>query len=128
MDLYNKYVNELKEDFVLNSINIKEVLYRLPSKKHFWSARLVQHKIEVQKLKKVKVKVLTMIKDDKKSPVRLTKDNEKNFMDSLPQVEQINDNIFEHECIIELIQHALETFKSMDWQVKNLVQLMTMEM
>jgi|688.fasta_scaffold62414_11 hypothetical protein len=128
MDLYNKYVNELKEDFILNSINIKEVLYRLPSKKHFWSARLVNHKIEVQKLKKVKTKLLTMHKDEKKSPIKLTKDNEKNLLDSLPQVEQINDNIFEQECIIELIQHALETFKSMDWQVKNLVQLMTMEM
>jgi len=130
METYNKYDKELAQEFVLNSINIKEVLYKLPAKKHFWASRLVQHKVEVQKLKKAKTKLISVAKTEgtAQSRIKFSKENDSTLLDALPQIETINDRIHEQECIIELLNNAIETFKSMDWQIKSLLQLMTMEM
>jgi hypothetical protein len=52
VDLIKKYKEEIGNDLVINDFNIKEVQLRLPARKHFWAARLIDAKIELHSLQK----------------------------------------------------------------------------
>ena len=45
MELLKKYIEEITKDLYLDDFNIKESQMRLPAKKHFWVARLMDAKI-----------------------------------------------------------------------------------
>ena len=46
MELLKKYIEEITKDLYLDDFNIKESQMRLPAKKHFWVARLMESKIK----------------------------------------------------------------------------------
>ena len=46
MSIMERYIEEIKQDLIVNDFNIKEVQLRLPARKHFWVARLIDAKIK----------------------------------------------------------------------------------
>jgi hypothetical protein len=58
MELLKKYISEINEDLKINDLNIKEVQMRLPSRKHFWVARMIDAKINKTKLYKQKKQLI----------------------------------------------------------------------
>jgi hypothetical protein len=46
MELLKKYIEEITKDLQLDDFNIKESQMRLPARKHFWVARLIETKIK----------------------------------------------------------------------------------
>ena len=74
MDLIKRYKEEIGNDLVINDFNIKEVQLRLPSRKHFWAARLIDAKIELHSLQKQKKALKKQIvkRLQQESPIKLT--------------------------------------------------------
>ncbi|MGA1049417.1 MAG: hypothetical protein ACO3UU_15550, partial [Minisyncoccia bacterium] len=74
MELLNKYKEEIGADLVINDFNIKDVQLKLPSRKHFWVARLIDAKIEHSKLikKRKQLKNALVKRIMSNSPVKLT--------------------------------------------------------
>ena len=58
MSLYDRYKKEIAEEVKIDAFNIKDVAMLAPSKKHFWAARLNDHRIEIQDLKSKKAKII----------------------------------------------------------------------
>ena len=54
MELLAKYIDEINKDLVVTDFNIKDIQLKLPSRKHFWVARLIDAKIKREKLIKHK--------------------------------------------------------------------------
>ena len=46
MELLQQYINEIGKDLVLDDFNLKESQLRLPARKHYWVARLIEAKVE----------------------------------------------------------------------------------
>ena len=74
MELLKKYIDEVGRDLVLDDFNIKEVSLRLPARKHYWVAKLIQTKIErnqtFEKKKKLKKNITKEVIAT--SPVKLS--------------------------------------------------------
>ena len=74
MELLKKYIEEITKDLYLDDFNIKESQMRLPAKKHFWVARLMESKIKRNSLirdkKNLKKQVVKKVISD--SPVKIS--------------------------------------------------------
>jgi len=129
MELLQKYIKEIAEDLKIDEINVKDVQMRTPARKHFWVARLINHKIELEKLKKKKKSILKILMKaaEDNAPVALSKFNLEKSIEEAPQIQEINDSIKENELIIELLEKTEKTFSSLTYDIKNITALMNME-
>lgn len=125
MDQLTKYIEEINNDLVVNDFNIKEVQLRLPSRKHFWVSRLINAKIERDKLlkqKKVRKKELAN-RIISMSTVRLTTQTAEIAAENSAELEDINNRIKELDYIVEYLEKVEKIFASMHWEIKNIIQL-----
>ena len=50
METLKRYIEEVNKDLFIDDFNIKDSQMKLPSRKHFWVARLMDAKINKNKL------------------------------------------------------------------------------
>ena len=102
---------------------------RLPSKKHFWVARLIKHKIEINNYKKQKeeLKRILVEKVVVDSPVVVSKALAERKVDDLAEMNTLNNKIKELEYVIELLEKVEKNFNSMTYDIKNIVEILKLE-
>jgi hypothetical protein len=129
MDLFLKYTQQIAEDLKCSSLNIKEAQMLLPTKKHFWVARLIEQKVNLTALKKKKDKLVKALIDNKQvnSPVALSKVNQEKMCQANETVEKLTEEIKETEMIVEYLEKVEKIFSAMTYDYKNIVELMKME-
>ncbi len=129
MDLLDKYIKEIAEDLKVDELNIKDVQMRLPSKKHFWAARLIKHKIELQQMKRSKDKkrkeLIQQVADN--APIKFSMPALEKTVDSSEDMEELSVSIREHELIIELLEKVEKNFNSMTFDIKNIIEIIKLE-
>lgn len=129
MDLLKKYIEEIGQDLVVDDFNIKEVQMRLPARKHFWVARLIDAKVERGKLlskKKQHKKEMTK-KIIAESPVKITQAVAEQHAERHDSVVQINKQIHEYDLIIEYLEKVEKVFSQMSYDLSNLIKIQQME-
>jgi len=129
MDLFLKYNQQIAEDLKCSSLNVKEAQMVLPSKKHFWVARLIEQKVTLNVLKKKKDRLVKALIDNKQinSPVTLSKVNQEKMCQANETVEKLSEDIRETEMLVEYLEKVEKIFSAMTYDYKNLVELMKME-
>lgn len=129
MDLLDRYIKEIEADLVLDEMNLRDVQLRLPSKKHFWVARLIKHKIEINNYKKQKeeLKRVLVEKVVVDSPVVVSKALAERKVDDLAEMNTLNNKIKELEYVIELLEKVEKNFNSMTYDIKNIVEILKLE-
>jgi hypothetical protein len=129
MDLFLKYTQQVAEDLKCSSLNIKEAQMLLPSKKHFWVARLIEQKVSLTNLKKKKDKLVKALIENKQtnSPVALSKLNLEKMCQANDTVDKLTEEIKETEMIVEYLEKVEKIFSAMTYDYKNIVELMKME-
>ena len=129
MDLIKKYKDEIGQDLVINDFNIKEVQLRLPSRKHFWAARLIDAKIELYSLQKSKktLKKQLVKRIQETSPVKLTPQAAEIAAESSSEISSMNDQIKEYEFIIEYLDKATSVLNQVGWDIKNIIEIQKLE-
>lgn len=129
MDLLKKYKEEIGEDLVVTDYNIKDIQLKLPSRKHFWAARLIDAKIEVHNLqkRKKKLKKAFVQKIITEAPVKLTQQSAEIAAESTDEISAINDSIKEYEFIVEYLEKVEKIMQNMHWEIKNIIDIQRME-
>jgi len=129
MDELNTIIEEIRKDTHIDDMNILEQQKMLPSKKHYWATKLVLYKKEQIELTKKRKKILQeliekIIKESKVSISRATA--EKAVLESKP-IKEIDNRLEELVFIIELLEKSEQIFRSMSYDIKNIIELNKME-
>lgn len=129
LELINRYKDQYEEFTKIDDFNLESRARRVPAEKHFWSARLIDAKIEKYILLKQKKK----IKDDvikkilKESPVTLDKKT-LDTIDSSYEMEEINDKIEMQVFLIEFLETLMKNVQFIAQDIKNMVDLKKIEL
>ena len=129
MDLLTKYSEQIAEELKINSSNVRDAQMFLPSRKHFWVARLIEHKRDLSNLKKKKDKLIKALIDSKQvnSPVVLSKVNQEKILEANDTVEKLADDIKSTELLVEYLEKVEKIYSAMTYDYKNIVELIKME-
>jgi|TARA_R100000781_G_C4076118_1_gene126133 hypothetical protein len=129
VELLKKYIEDINKDLYLDDFNLKEVQMRLPARKHFWVARLIEAKIKrntlFAKKKKLKKDLVKKVIED--SPVRINQTAAETAAERYDSVVNINNSIKEQDTIIEYLEKVEKILSTMHWEVKNIVDINRME-
>lgn len=129
MDLYSRYKKEISDDLKFDAFNLKETAMLVPSKKHFWIARLNDHRIEVAELKSKKIKIIKtlMQKAEQASPVKLSKANLEKMLEEMPEMLDLDAKIAEQEHLVKYLEDSKWVFASFTDDVKNAIETTKLE-
>ena len=129
MELLRKYINEIGQDLVLDDFNLKEAQMRLPARKHFWVARLMEAKIKRNSLirdkKKIKKELVKKVITD--SPVRISQSAAESAAERHESIDSLNKGIAEQDTIIEYLEKVEKIMGNMHWEIKNIIDINKME-
>ena len=129
MELLQRYIKEIEQDLKIDEFNIKEVQMRTPGRKHFWASRMINHKIELEKLKteklKLKKQLLKALADRNEMQLSLTALEK--AVDSTDDIIKINESIKEVEFIVELLEKTEKTLASLSFDLSNCIKIITLE-
>jgi replicative superfamily II helicase len=122
-------MEEVEKDLVVNDFNIKETQLRLPARKHYWVARLIEAKSELQKLndkeKKLQKKLAVKIKEE--APIHLTDKAISTLIDEQDEMFNIKDNKRDLTNVIEYLEKVEKIMSSMGFDIKNIIELNKLE-
>lgn len=129
MDLLQKYTEEIAKDLTFDELSLRDLQLKLPGRKHYWVARLINHKRELEQLKTKKNEIYDQLtkKLIADSPVVLSKSDCVSKISNLSQIKELNQQIKELELVIELLEKTEKTFSETVYSIKNVVQLMQLE-
>ena len=129
MELLRKYIEEITKDLQLDDFNIKESQMRLPARKHFWVARLMEAKIKRNSLfrdkKRLKKEVVKKVILD--SPVRISQSAAESAAERHESISKLNESISEQDTIIEYLEKVEKIMGHMHWEIKNIIDINKME-
>ena len=130
MKLLQKYIDEIGKDLVVDDFNLKEVQMRLPARKHFWVARLMDAKVEknilIAKKKKLKKELTKKVIAD--SPVKISLSTAEQHAERHDSVVQLTESINEYTVIVEYLEKCEKVLSSMSFDLKNIVEINKLEM
>jgi hypothetical protein len=129
MDLYDSYIEELKNDTKVDELNLKEKALFLPGLKAKWVARLIQHKNSLNKLEKKKPKIVNELieKYKKESPIKLHIAVAKEKAEASDELLEINKSISEEKIIIDFLEKVEKILSSMSFDISNIIKIIQIE-
>ena len=127
--MLKKYIEDINKDLYLDDFNLKEVQMRLPARKHFWVARLIEAKIKRNTLfgKKKKLKKDLVKKVIQDSPVRINQTSAETAAERYESVVKLNTSIKDQDTIIEYLEKVEKILGNMHWEIKNVIDMNKME-
>lgn len=129
MELLRRYKEEIGTDLLITDFNIKDIQLKLPSRKHFWAARLIDAKITLQALhkKKKNLKKIIVTKIIAEAPVKLTQQTAEIAAESTDELTVIADSIKEYEFIVEYLEKVEKIMSGMGYDIKNIIEIQKLE-
>jgi hypothetical protein len=129
MEILKRYINDINSELDINEMNLKETSMRAPARKHFWVSRLINHKIELNQLKKTKDSIVKSLIDkaSTSSPVGLSKSALEKSIEHTDEIKKINEELKEHESIIEYLEKVEKIYSSITYDLKNMIHMTSME-
>jgi hypothetical protein len=128
MDL-GQYIEELKQDCVVDEINLKESSLLLPAKKAKWVARLILQKNNLSKLEKEKKELIQRLTDllKEQAVVTLSVAVLKNKAEQHERVLEIDAKIQESKNIIDFLERVEKIMSSMSFDIGNIIKIVQLE-
>ena len=129
MELLKKFIEDVGKDLVLDDFNLKEAQMRLPARKHFWVARLMEAKIKRGELltkKKTLKKTLTKGVIET-SPVKISQAAAESAAERHDAVQELTSKIYECNMIIEYLEKVEKVMGQMGFDIKNIIDVQKME-
>lgn len=124
MELIKKYQAQYEEFCRIDDFNLDERAKRVPAEKHFWVCRLIDAKIEKDRLYKLKASTKNTLQKKimEESPVTLNKQ----ILDDIEKstsLESINQKIKEQEFLVEYLTKIVDLITYISQDVKNIVEI-----
>jgi len=129
-EIIEQYTIESSIDTNIDRLNVTDVQEKLVNNKHKWSARLINHKIKLNKYKNLRLAILEEKIDEYQNtqPVMVNRSIAEKAVIKKKDIREI-DNKINNELLI--IQHVENIYKNISFatnDIKNLVELMKLEM
>lgn len=127
--LFERYDEEIKRQVSINEFNMKDIQMGLPAVRHYWVSRLMFHKHEITRLKKLKKQAKHKIVDKllQESPINLTSKTADMATEEHPVVQKIDDQIAENEHLVEYLTKVESSFRNVSYDISNLIKIMQLE-
>jgi hypothetical protein len=124
-----KFIEELKEDCVVDEINLKESALILPAKKAKWVARLILEKNNLNKLDKHKKETLNSLIERLKeeSVTSLSSVVLKNIAEKDISIIEIDQKIEESKNLIDFLERIEKIMSSMSFDIGNIIKIVQLE-
>jgi hypothetical protein len=129
ISLIEKYNDEIKKYVSVDEFNMKQIQMDLPATRHYWVGRLMYHKQEILKLKKLRKEAQKKIADklEHESPVGLNPKTLEQAQQNHPLIAKIDGQIAEHDLIVEYLGKIEANFRSLSFDIKNLISIVQLE-
>jgi hypothetical protein len=124
MEIIKRYQEQYSEFADLNDFNLEERAKRVPAEKHFWVCRLIDAKIEKDRLIKQKDATKSQLVDKvvSESPVKLNKQIVGDI-DDAPSLKALNQKIREHDFLIEYLTKVVDLITYISQDIKNITEI-----
>ena len=129
-EILDNYTNELKPEINLNKLNLRDHQSKLPSLKHKWAGRYINHKRKLIKLKakKKELRKELISKYIEESPVKINLTIAEKSVQNSNELSIIDYKISEEELILEYLEKIQNIVNSIQWDIKNLIELEKLEL
>ena len=123
-----KYQQQYEEFCKIDDFTLEDRTKRVPAEKHFWVCRLIDAKIEKDKLYKSKASTKHTLQKKlmEESPVVLNK-QVLDDLDKTPTLENINQKIKEQEYLIEYLTKIVDIITYISQDIKNIILIKQLE-
>lgn len=129
-EVIDLYSNELKPEISINKLNLDDHQTKLPSLKHKWASRYINHKRKLIKLKLEKKDLYRLLVSEhiEQSPVKISISiAEKSVLNNQKLID-IDRKISEEELLLEYLDKVQNIVNNIQWDIKNLIELEKLEM
>ena len=129
ISLIAKYSEEIKKYVSVDEFKMKQIQMDLTATRHYWVGRLMFHKQEILKLKRLRKEAQKKIADrlEHESPVGLNPKTLEQAQLHHPLVGKIDGQIAEHELVVEYLGKIEANFRSISFDIKNLIEIVKLE-
>mgnify|MGYP001352443113 FL=1 len=128
-DIINQYLEEASIDTNLDRLDVTTTQEQLVTNKHKWSARLINHKISLNKFKQQREtlleKFVTEYQDNE--PVRVNKSIAEKAVEKRKEVKLLDTKIQNEILVINFLENIYKNISFATNDIKNLVELMKLE-
>ena len=124
LELIKRYQAQFEEFMKIDDFTLEDRCKRVPAEKHFWVCRLIDAKIEKDKLYKLKASTKHTLQKKlmEESPVALNK-QVLDDLDKTPSLENINQKIKEQEYLVEYLTKIVDLITYISQDIKNIIEL-----
>jgi len=128
-DIINQYLEEANLDTDLDRLEVINTQERLVNNKHKWSARLINHKINLNNLKFKKESALEdkVTEFQNTEPVRVSRSIAEKAVRNKKEIRALDVKIKNEQLIIDYLENIYKNISFATNDVKNLVELMKLE-
>jgi hypothetical protein len=123
-ELIKKYQSQYEEFCKIDDFNLESITKRVPAEKHFWVCRLIDAKIEKDRLIRLKNKKREDVQQKllNESPVKLNKQ----FLDKIDESDVLVDltqKIKDQDFVIEYLDLLVRQVTFIAQDIKNIVEI-----
>lgn len=128
-DLFAEYHSKIADFLKFDELNLKDSQMSLASIRHYWVGRLMFHKQEVSRYKKLKEAAQKKLKQkiETESPVGLTPKTISESVASHEIILKIEEEIVNHEFLVEYLTKVESNLRDTQYGMNNLTKIITLE-
>ena len=128
-DIINQYLEEANLDTDLDRLEVVNTQERLVNNKHKWSARLINHKINLSNLKFKRESALDekVTEYQNTEPVRVNRNIAEKAVQNKKEIKILDVKIKNEQLIIDYLENIYKNISFATNDIKNLVELMKLE-
>jgi len=128
-DIINQYLEEANLDTDLDRLEVITTQERLVNNKHKWSARLINHKINLSNFKFKRESALEdrITEFQNTEPVRVSRTIAERAVRNKKEIKTLDMKIKNEQLIIDYLENIYKNISFATNDIKNLVELMKLE-
>ena len=122
-ELLKSYMKQIETDLTFDTGNLEPYVQRVPIRKHFWIARLIEAKLKLKELKELKTQKEAEIIQKTEMSMGASKSTIIKIIKDTPVIKDITKKIDELEIIIEYLEKVEKVFSQTTYDLKNVIDL-----
>lgn len=128
-ELLDQYLSEVQQETTLDEVNLNEQQQLLPSYRAKWVGRLIRAKQARNKLHRLRNHQIdeAVAQTSGSVPVKTSKTSQLATANKAPSVKKINQMINDYDLLIDYLERVEKIFGTMNFDVKNLIELIKLE-
>ena len=127
--LFEKYHEAIGKQVKIDEFTMKDTQMALPTNRHYWVGRLMFHKFELQRLRKLRKQVAEKVAEKirEESPVSLSLKALDDAVNHHAAIQKIDESYQENELLVEYLTKIENNFRGLNFDIKNLLGIITLE-